>query len=68
MYWIPNIKLSFREVKAYMSRGIAPLILIGVLDGIELSTSRPGRFTAGKEGREPLNKSLGGHKSRFERF
>ena len=49
------------------SRGIAPLIPnFGAR--WEWSTSRPGRFTLGKETRYPFYRELGGTQSRSERF
>jgi len=46
-------------------RGIVPLIvyLVTALDGGEWSTSRPGRFTPGKETHYRLNMRLGGLQS-----
>jgi hypothetical protein len=56
-------------MKAYRgSRGIAPLILISVLDGCEWSTSRLCRFTPGKEPGYPFNGRLFGSQSRSGRF
>ena len=40
---------------------------IGIDEG-ECSTSRPGRFTPGKENQYPLNRMLGGSQSRDEGF
>jgi hypothetical protein len=50
------------------SRGIAPLFLLfSALDGGGWSTSRPGRFTPGKESRYPLYRRLGGPQGRSGR-
>jgi hypothetical protein len=43
-------------------------LLTSVLDGNEWSTSRPVRFTQGKETQYPLSKRLGGSQSRSPRF
>ena len=44
------------------------LCLRSALDGAEGSTPRPGRFTAGKEHRYPMNKILGGPQRLYGRF
>lgn len=43
-------------------------LLTSVLDGKEWSTSRPVRFTQGKETQCPLNRRLDGSQSRSPRF
>jgi hypothetical protein len=49
------------------SRGKAA-VLTFALDECQWSTSRPGRFTPGKESWYPLNRRRGGSQSRSGRF
>jgi hypothetical protein len=50
-----------KRTEMSLSTGIA-------LDELECSTSRPGRFTPGKEHQYQLNRMLGGSESRDEGF
>ena len=65
-------KLKLQSVHAIMAykgiTGIAPLILNFRARWGELSTSRSGRCTPGKEPRYPLNRRVGGPQSRSGRL
>jgi hypothetical protein len=62
------INCGLRHEDGWGSGGIALRYLTSALDGGEWSASCPGRFTLGKFPRYPLDRRLGGPKSRPGRF
>jgi hypothetical protein len=60
---LTNVACPVLVVKAWLHS-----VLTSARAGAEWSTSRPGRFTSGKEPRHPSKRRLGGPQSRSRRF
>ena len=67
---LSKVLLLSQTIKEIRYKVVLSILLqhTSTLDGNKWPTSRPGRFTPGKQTQYPLNKRLGGPQNRYGRF